>query len=397
MVQRPREGRLRQIEALGRAGQALLLHDGRQVFQRFAVQVDLRHRLRSRTGQSLRPFRAGGGGGRGLFQQLAHKGRVGRLVAGVHQPLLGQEGGQVAFGLAQPAAQRVAQVQGLPHRRVERAVNQLVTGRDMDPADQPHPQPLVQHRVHQQHVVRLEGHHRRKARLLEQLFCQNADAVPPPRQHEGSVPQAVQPDGLLPGQRVGRRQTDQQFLMGHRDVGGVGAGGAGPQSQVDLPPRDGGGLLDGQQLGQAEGDVRVAAGEGPVDLAVDDGPAVGGGGQANLPAAAAHDRLHGQEHPALLVQYLLGALDRKAAHRGGVEPAAVPQKERKAEAALALGQKLAQGRRRDPQRLRRAAQVAAGVNGGQVIVLAGVHGLFLLCHEYTASAPPAQSIVSKML
>ena len=269
-------------------------------------------------------------------------------------------------------------MQRLVDRRVQRAVGQLVAGENVGVAHQPDAHRLMHHGIQQDDVVGLEGDNGLEPGLPEQLFGDDADAVPRPLQDEGCVAQIFQPDLLLPRQRVGGRQRDQKLLVGDGNVRDLGAGGAGTQGKVHRSAGNGPGLLGSIQLGQAQGDIRVAAGELVVDLAEDDGPPVGGGGQTDGFAAESGHFLHGQEHPVLFVQDLLGAVHHMAPHGGGVQAAVVAQKQCEPEGMFAFGQKLAQRGRGDVQRLGGMAQVAVGCNGGKVIILFCVHmGRFL--------------------
>ena len=262
----------------------------------------------------------------------------------------------------------------LVHRRVQRAVDQFFAGGDMGLADQTNTHGLVHHGIQQQNVVGFERDDRLEPGLLEQLFGQQADTVAAALEHEGGVFQVFQADAFLPGQRVGHRQRDQQLLMGHRQIRDLGAGHTGTQGQVDAAAGNGGGLLHGIKLGQGQGDARKPPRELVVDLTINNSAAVGGGSQADAVAVAAGHIFHGQQHPVLFVLDLLGAVDDVAAHGGGVKPPVVAQEQRKAKGALALGQELAQCRGRDVQRLGGMGQVAIAGNGGNVMILFGVHG-----------------------
>ena len=248
----------------------------------------------------------------------------------------------------------------------------------MSVAYQPHSHCLMHHGVQQDNVVGLKGDYGLEPRLLEKLLCNEPDAVAGTLQYKGSVPQVCQMDGLLLCQWVGGRQGHQQFFVGNGDVGDLAAGGTGAQCQVHQSPGDGSRLLGGIQLGEAQGDVRVPAGELVVDPAEDDGTPVGGGGKTDRLAVAAGDLFHGQQHTVLLVKDLLGAFYHIPSHGGWVQAAVVPQEQSKAKGALALCQKLAQRRGGDVERLRRMAQIAIICNGGKVIILTGGHSSSLL-------------------
>ena len=206
----------------------------------------------------------------------------------------------------------------------------------MHPADEPHADALVQHGIDQQDVVRFKCDDRLEAGCLKQAVRQDADAVAGALQDKRGVPQILQADGILLGQRVGRRQRDQKLFVGDGDIRRPGAGRPRAQGKVDLPPGNGPGLLGGIQLGQAEGDIGIAAGKRAVDLAVYDRAAVGRGGQTDL-AAAARDLFHGQQHPALLIQDTLGRVDHIPADRGGIKPPPITQKKGRAKIPLAFG------------------------------------------------------------
>ena len=133
----------------------------------------------------------------------------------------------------------------------------------------------MHHGVQQDNVVGLKGDYGLEPRLLEKLLCNEPDAVAGTLQYKGSVPQVCQMDGLLLCQWVGGRQGHQQFFVGNGDVGDLAAGGTGAQCQVHQSPGDGSRLLGGIQLGEAQGDVRVPAGELVVDPAEDDGTRLG--------------------------------------------------------------------------------------------------------------------------
>ena len=258
-----------------RLRETLFFHDGNEVFHHLAVEVDLLHGLRARGRLFLRGASVLGGGGGGVLQEALHQRVIGGLIAGVGQTLRGQQSGQIPLGLGESVAQRVAQMESLVHRRLERTIGELGAGEDMGLAHEARAHGLMHHGVQQDDVAGFECDDRLKARFQKQLVGQKTDAVLATLQNERRVAQIFEADTLLPGQWVGDRQGDEQFFVGDGDVGDFGAGSACAQRQVDGAAHDGPRLLGGVELGQAERDAREAAGELVVNFAVDDGTAVG--------------------------------------------------------------------------------------------------------------------------
>lgn len=284
----------------------------------------------------------------------------------------------------------------LADRWVERQINQLFAGEDMRLAHQTDTDGLMHHRIDQKHIVRLERDDRLESGFPEELVGEDADAVAWALQDERRVLQIFQADALLPGERVGSRKRDEQFLVGHRDIRRLRTGCAGTEGDIDRTARNGTGLVGGIKFHEAQGDIRIPPGKRIVNFAINGRTTVRSGRKADAFASMSGDLFHRQEHPVLFVENFLGALDDVPPHRRWIQAASVPQEQRGAECPLTFAEKLAQCRRREVQRGGRIGEVAVLRDGGKIVVLFGVHTPppFL---QYSGSRKIWQETVRKVL
>ncbi len=124
-----------------------------------------------------------------------------------------QEACKIALRFSQGMPKRIPDMEGLVDGRVQGAVNQLLAGKDVGLGHQPHPNGLVQHGIHQNHVIGFKGHHRIEPGFLEKLLRQDPDTMPGPLEYKGGIPEIGQADFLCCCQGMGHGKGYQQLLI----------------------------------------------------------------------------------------------------------------------------------------------------------------------------------------
>lgn len=248
-------------------------------------------------------------------------------------------------------------MQGLVDRRVQRTVYQLVAREYVGLGYQSHADCLMEHGIHQDHVVGLKCYDRTEPGFLEQLLCQDPDTMVRSLEHERRVFQIRQPDALLGRQWVRDRQGDQKLLIGKRQIRYFIRSFSRAQGQIYLPPQDGAGLFAGVELCQRQGNVRIPFGKLVVDAAVDDSAPVGSRGQPDDGMIGVSQGPQALLHPCLLIQDLLGAGEDIPSDRSGDQLAPVTEEQMETHGILIFPQEFAESGLGDFQALGGLGQI----------------------------------------
>ena len=117
--------------------------------------------------------------------------------------------------------------------------------------------------------------------------------------------------------------------MGKGQIGCFVRGLSGSDGKINLAVLNGSWLFAGIKLCQGQGNVRITAGKGIVNLAVDDSAAVWCSSQTDQSVIRASDSTHTLEHSGLLIQNFLGRFNDISANCSRGKLAVIAKKKQK--------------------------------------------------------------------
>ena len=165
---------------------------------------------------------------------------------------------------------------------------------------------LLHHSVQKMDIAGFKDDDREISGFGKQRVSAMPQAVFGALEDKGSIAQLGEAYGVFPGERMRTRKHSKHFFPGKGKVCDLCGKLTVAQRQIDLGSPNGFGLFLGVELSQFQSCIRITAGKGLIDPAVDDSAAVGRGSEADFFLYPAGERPNGEKHPVLLIQDISG-------------------------------------------------------------------------------------------